>query len=268
MKLISFNVNGLRSIISKDKNGNKLERQEAKGNPNVLQYLVNQYDPDVICLQETRCPDDCKTTLDFPFQFILSSKTKKGYSGVAIFSKIQPIKVYETFPHNEEGRLLCVEFPSFFLMNGYVPNSKRDLLRLEYRIGTWEVEVRNYISIFQQKKPVVYCADFNVAPTALDIYTTKGNEKAPGYTIEERNAFSTLLQECDMIDTYRYLHPNEIKYTWFSNFGKAYENNKGWRIDHFLVNKNMKNNIKKSEILSEVRGSDHIPILLELDIDI
>jgi exodeoxyribonuclease-3 len=265
MKIISFNVNGLRSIMSKDgTTGNKLPNQ---GQLNVLQYIAAKYDPDVICLQETRCPDECSVDLEmYPFKRIFVSSTKKGYSGVAIFSKTAPLNIYENFQHNEEGRVLCEEFQNCFIVNAYVPNSKQDLSRLDYRVNTWEKEIRVYINALQKKKPVIYCADFNVAPTEIDIYKAKGHEKSHGFTIEERDAFDKLLSECNLIDAFRLIRPTERKYSWFSNFGKARYNNNGWRIDHFLVSEKIKKKIRDCDILYDIYGSDHVPVILDIDI--
>jgi exodeoxyribonuclease-3 len=175
-----------------------------------------------------------------------------------------PLNIFENFVHNEEGRVLCAEFQSFYLVNAYVPNSKPDLSRLDYRVNIWETEIRKYINTLQKKKPVIYCADFNVAPTEIDIHRAKGNEKSHGFTIEERTAFKQLVDECGLVDAFRSLHPSVRKYTWFSNFGKARENNKGWRIDHFLVSEKLKRTLKSCEILGDIYGSDHVPIVLEL----
>jgi len=261
MRIISWNVNGLRAILEKDKNG----KRDTK-NKNVLESLILEQDPDIICLQETKCPEDCKMDVNFKYKKILSSKNKKGYSGVAILSKEEPINVLEDFSENEEGRLICLEFYKFYLINVYVPNSKPDLSRLDYRINIWESKIKKYINKLQEKKLVIYTGDLNVAPTELDIHTIKGHNRSHGFTEEERNAFLELKKECKMIDTFRYLHPNEKKYSWFSNFGKARENNKGWRIDIFLISDKLQQNIKNSDILREYNGSDHIPIILDLDI--
>lgn len=260
MKIISWNVNGLRAILTKDKKGKKDTK-----NKNVLETLVIEQNPDIICLQETKCPEDCIINLNFKYKNILASKTKKGYSGVAILAKEEPINILDDFTENQEGRIICLEFSKFYIINAYVPNSKADLSRLDYRINVWESKIRKYINKLQEKKPVVYTGDLNVAPTELDIHTVKGHSRSHGFTEEERNAFLELKTDCKMIDTFRYLHGNEKKYSWFSNFGKARENNKGWRIDIFLVSEEFQKNIKNSEILGEYNGSDHIPILLELD---
>lgn len=250
MRIIGFNCNGLRSVLKK----------------NALQDLIKDQNPDILCLQETRCPSDLKVDIGYEYHLINESKTKKGYSGVAIFTNQKPIKILDDFQHNEEGRLICFEYDKFYLVNAYVPNSKPDLSRLNYRIETWEKSIREYINKLQKKKPIIYTADFNVAPNPIDIYSVKGHEKSHGFTREERKAFADLLSECNLIDTYRFLHPTEEKYTWFSNIGKARQKNKGWRIDEFLVSDVLKKHITKAEILSDYLGSDHVPILLEIDL--
>lgn len=261
MKIVTFNCNGLRSVLSKNKKGIK-----NTNDPNVLQTLINEHDPDILCLQETKCPSDLITNIPFQFKKIIAATTKKGYSGVAIFSKEQPIKVYNNFPLNEEGRLIAIEFDKVIVVNTYTPNSKPDLSRLEYRINIWEETIRNYINSLQQKKPIIFVSDFNVAPTEIDLHDPKKNTKSHGYTIEERTAFASLLKDCELVNTFRTLHPTKIAYTWFSNFAKSRERNKGWTIDHILVTKNLKHKIKSCEVLNDFYGSDHIPVIAEISI--
>lgn len=259
MKILTWNVNGLRSVLSKGKDGSKSDY-------NVIQYLIDEYDPDIICLQETKCPEDLNPNIAMPFQKILSSKTRKGYSGVAVFSKQIPLKVYTDFPENEEGRVIIIEYERFFVINTYTPNSKQDLSRLHYRVNIWEPLIRETVNKLQKKKPIIYVSDFNVAPTAIDIHTVKGHERAHGFTIEERTAFAELLETCNLVDTYRDLHSNDQKYTWFSNFAKSRERNKGWRIDHILVSKKLQPKVNSVDILSNVYGSDHIPVIADIDV--
>jgi exodeoxyribonuclease-3 len=261
MKIVTFNTAGIRSVLAKNKAGKR-----DTGEPNVLQALIADQDPDIICLQETKCSADLNTGLQFPFEKIIASTTRKGYSGVGIFSKIIPIKVLDDFEHNEEGRLICLEFEKFYLINAYVPNSKGDLSRLNYRINTWEFAMRKYINKLQEHKPVIYAADLNVAPTEIDIYKASGHEKAPGFTIDERQAFAKMLTECNLIDTYRTVYCMKREYTYFSNFARSRERNAGWRIDGILVNNKLKNYIKKVAILNDFYGSDHCPFILEIDI--
>jgi exodeoxyribonuclease III len=261
MKIITYNCNGLRAILSKDKTGKR-----DTDNPNTLQSLIKEEKPDIICLQETKCPEDLQTSIPFSFHKIISSKTRKGYSGVAVYSNIPPMNTLEDFPDNKEGRVLCLEFDKFFLLNTYTPNSKADLSRLDYRVNVWEPAIRKYINDLQKTKPVVFASDFNVAPTELDIHTVKGHARSHGFTIEERTAFAALLSESKLVDAYRVLHPHTKKYTWFSNFGKAKENNKGWRIDTFLVSSKLQNSIKRIDIMDQYLSSDHRPVLLEIDL--
>lgn len=244
MKIITWNVNGIRSILTKDKDGKKDNK-----NKNVLKALIDDYNVDIIALQETRCPEDCNINL-MKYTKIVNSKTKKGYSGVSTMSDLEPIKIYENFPLNDEGRVVCFEYSKFFIVNAYVPNSKPDLSRLDYRVNVWEPAIIKYLNELQEIKPIIYVGDLNVAPNELDIHTVKGHEKSHGFTIEERTAFAKLIKECKLIDTFRYLHPLEKKYTWFSNFGKARENNKGWRIDFILVSSSLKNKIKNRASVS------------------
>lgn len=256
MRIISYNVNGLRSILSK----------------NTLEDIISTYDPDIVGLQETRCPDNYPVndliTKKYPYFKIVSSKTKKGYSGVAIFSKEKPIQIYTDFPQNEEGRMLVFEYDKFCLINAYVPNSKEDLSRLTYRIQEWEPAVRRYVAELQAKtrKPSVFCADFNVAHTELDIYTTKGKEKKHGFTKEEREAFSELLKHNNFIDSFRYKNPTLQKFSWFSNFHNSRDKNNGWRIDTILVSSSLKDKIKEADIIN-CKGSDHNPVYCDIKFD-
>ena len=257
MKIITWNVNGLRSILSKNKKGLR-----DTNDPNVLETLIKEHDPDFICLQETKCPNNLEVLLPFKFKLIIDSKKRKGYSGVAVFAKEEPLRILDDFPENEEGRMICLEYPKFYVINTYTPNSKQKLERLDYRINIWESLIIEYIN--RLNKPVIFCSDFNVAPNEIDIYDIRGHTRAAGYTIEERNAYERLLESCKLVNTFRYLYPNVRKYTWFSNFGKARENNKGWTIDHILVSKNLVKQIKDVEILSDYYSSDHIPVMLTI----
>lgn len=262
MRVVTFNVNGLRAVLKKDKSG-----KQGTGLQSVLRVLVNEHDPDIICLQETKCPGDLDVDLPFAFKKIVASKARKGYSGVAIFSKREPLRVYEDFPMNEEGRVLCVEFENAIVINAYVPNSKPDLSRLSYRVEEWEPTVRRYVQRMQKKKPVIFAADFNVAPTEADLHSPKGNERSHGFTLEERGAFAKLIDDCDLVDTFRALHPRERgSYTWFSNFAKSRERNRGWRIDTILASASLASRLRRAEILSDYYGSDHVPYLVEIDV--
>jgi len=253
MKIISWNCNGLRSVLNK----------------NALQDLLEKEKPDILCLQETKCPTDLKLDMsiyNLNYHMINDSKVKKGYSGVAIFANIEPVRIITDFSENQEGRVIVFEYPKYYIMNSYVPNSKADLSRLDYRIDTWEFEVRKYINELQKTKPVIALADWNVVPHDIDIYSTKGKAKMHGNTVQEKKAFQDLLTECKMIDSYRLLYPEKREYTWFSNFGKAREKNNGWRIDTALVSEKLKSKITDAGILKEYTGSDHVPVSLEINI--
>lgn len=261
MRIVSFNVNGLRAVLKKDKQGKKLE---GAGDIHVLNSIINEYDPDILCLQETKCPADYDAKLHFAFSKVIASKTRKGYSGVAVYSKTVPLSVKEDFELNDEGRVIALEYPKFWLLNTYTPNSKPDLSRLDYRVDVWEPAISKYIKELQKRKPVIYTSDFNVAPSELDIHNPKGNEKSHGFTIQERTAFATLLKECRLVDSYRYIFPDKQEYTWFSPFAKSRERNKGWRIDNILVGHKLQKKILSVQILSDVHGSDHVPVLLDI----
>lgn len=272
MKIISWNVNGLRAIMAKDITGERFTRGQQTNN-NVLSQLIHAENPDILAIQEIRCDEDVATKFalehfpEYHFHKVVSSKKRKGYSGVAIFSKTVPQHVYDDFPENEEGRVICLEFPNYFVINAYVPNSKPDLSRLKYRVEVWEPAIRTYINkMNHKKKPVVYVGDFNVAPTELDIARAKENEKSHGYTIEERTAFADLLKGCGMIDAYRVLHPNQRQYTWFSNYAKSRERNIGWFIDRIIVSQSLKKHISSISILPKYFGSDHVPIQVTMAI--
>jgi len=268
MKIISWNVNGLRAVLQKNNEG----KREVVGGQNVLETLIADKHPDILALQETKCPENLKVDFaadQYAFQRILASQTRKGYSGVAVFSKMPPVKDWtEHFPENQEGRVICLEFEAFFFLNAYVPNSKPDLSRLDYRVGVWEKAVRDYVAQLtaSKNKPIVMVADFNVAPTEIDLHNPKANMRSHGFTIEERTAFSELIESCKLVDTFRLKHPNEHKYTWFSNFANSRARNVGWRIDMALVSREMAPHVRKAEILGDFFGSDHVPIYLNLAI--
>lgn len=262
MKLISYNVNGIRAIIQKNKDGEK----DISTSSNVLNILDIEESPDIICIQETKCNTIIDTLPQYPYQYFKFASTRKGYSGVAVFSKEKPIKELNDFLHNEEGRLICLEYTHFYLINTYTPNTKPDLSRLDYRVNTWEFAIREYINKLQEHKPVILGSDFNVAHTELDIHTIKGMNRTHGFTIEERNAYTQLLNDCNLIDTFRMLHPKEKVYSWYSYLGKSRSKNKGWRIDGFLVNICFTSLIKRAEILNDFKASDHSPVLLEISL--
>jgi len=263
VKIISWNVNGIRAVMKKDKQG---KRDTNK--PSVLHELISAEDPDILAFQETKCPEDLHVELGekYVYQRILASRTKKGYSGVAIFSKSYPLRELIDFPENEEGRVLALEFETYYVINAYVPNSKPDLSRLDYRVNIWEKSIREYIIRLQKKKPVIYVADFNVAPTEMDLANPQANMKSHGFTLEERGAFAELCDTCKLLDAFRVKHPKEKKWSWFSNFAQSRARNVGWRIDHTLVSRDFADKIKRADILGEYYGSDHVPVLVELNI--
>ncbi len=249
MKLISWNVNGLRAVINKG-----------------FKEFFENIDADIFCLQETKMQED---QIDLEIQSIFkgynsywNSAIKKGYSGTAVFTKQKPIKVTYGIgkeEHDQEGRVITLEFEKFFLVNCYTPNSKRELERLDYRM-VWEDEIRNYLLELDKTKPVIYCGDFNVAHEEIDLKNPKTNHRSAGFTDEERNKM-TMLLDAGFTDSFRYLYPEkENAYTWWSYMFHAREKNVGWRIDYFIVSKSIESKIKESSIYDEVMGSDHCPV--------
>lgn len=263
MKLISFNINGIRA-------NNKREY-------NALQTIIDEYNPDFISLQEIKCSmcnfNEFEKYNCYPHIIINPAKSKKGYSGTAILSKIKPLNIYFDFNFLDikldfdfinEGRVITIEFEKYYIVTCYVPNSKPNLERLEQRTNIWESLMRKYINKLQELKPVILCGDLNVAHQNIDIFNHKGHSKSAGFTNEEREEFSKLLKECNLIDTFRELYPEEKKYTYWSYLGNARIKNKGWRIDYFLISNKLKTKIKNSLLLDHIYGSDHCPILFEL----
>ena len=250
MKIYSFNVNGLRAILKKD-----------------FLSWVDSVKPDILCLQETKLSDK-DFSIELPgYHQYYSCAQKKGYSGTAIFSKIEPVSVTEGIgvaEHDMEGRTLIAEFEGFYLISVYVPNSQDELRRLDYR-QIWDKDFEDFVSGLKENKPVIFCGDLNVAHEEIDIRNPKTNTRNAGFTIEERNDFSRLLSR-GFIDTFRYLHPDEVKYSWWSYRFKAREKNIGWRIDYFVVSDDLKDRLKSAEIHNEVFGSDHCPVSIEIDL--
>lgn len=248
MKFVSFNVAGIRSCLK-------------KGFPE----FFTRIDADIMALQEVKA---LESEIDFHpegYQMYLNAAEKKGYSGTLIYSKIEPLKVTYGIGNpkfDREGRMITLEFNDFYFINVYVPNSKRELERLEERLE-WEENIRAYLLKLKAKKSVILTGDFNVAHESIDIKNAKANEGNHGYTIEERTAFTELLN-LGFIDTFRYLHPDTIKYSWWSYLFHAREKNAGWRLDYFLISEDLKERLVESELLNEVMGSDHCPIVLEL----
>ncbi len=251
MKLISWNVNGIRACLNKG-----------------FQEFFEQIDADIFCIQETKCRQE---QVELEFKNYLSywnSAEKKGYSGTAIFSKNKPITVTYGIgieEHDKEGRIITLEFENFYLVNNYTPNSKRGLERLSYRM-IWEDEIRKYLLELNKKKPVIMCGDLNVAHKEIDLKNPKQNRQNAGFTDEEREKMTELLN-AGFSDTFRFLYPEkENEYTWWSYMGHARKKNIGWRIDYFIVSKDIEKQIKEAKIYQEIMGSDHCPV--ELDIEI
>ncbi|MCI2778719.1 exodeoxyribonuclease III [Clostridium perfringens] len=250
MKLISWNVNGLRACVKKG----------------FLDYFKSE-DADIFCLQETKLQEgQIDLNLEGYHQY-WNYAEKKGYSGTAIFTKKEPLNVYYGINmehHDKEGRVITLEFEDFFMVTVYTPNSQSELARLEYRME-WEDDFRNYLLELSSKKGVVVCGDLNVAHKEIDLKNPKTNRKNAGFTDEERDKFSTLLSS-GFIDTFRYFNPDlEGVYSWWSYRFNARKNNAGWRIDYFLVSNKLKDRIKEASIDTEILGSDHCPVKLIME---
>lgn len=249
MKLISWNVNGIRACLTKG-----------------FEEVFKKMDADIFCLQETKCQPD-QINLEFQgYTSYWNSAEKKGYSGTAIFTKQKPINVTYGIgieEHDKEGRVITLEFERFYMVDIYTPNSKRELERLEYR-QIWEDEIRKYLLKLNETKPVIMCGDLNVAHKEIDLKNPKTNRHNAGFTDEERNKMTELL-DSGFTDTFRYLYPEkENAYSWWSYMGHAREKNVGWRIDYFIVSKSIEKQIKEAKIYSEIMGSDHCPVGLEI----
>lgn len=249
MKLISWNVNGIRACLTKG-----------------FEEVFKKMDADIFCLQETKCQPD-QINLEFEgYTSYWNSAEKKGYSGTAIFTKQKPINVTYGIgieEHDKEGRVITLEFEKFYMVDIYTPNSKRELERLEYR-QIWEDEIRKYLLKLNETKPVIMCGDLNVAHKEIDLKNPKTNRHNAGFTDEERNKMTELL-DSGFTDTFRYLYPEkENAYSWWSYMGHAREKNVGWRIDYFIVSKSIEKQIKEAKIYPEIMGSDHCPVGLEI----
>ena len=249
MKLISWNVNEIRAALKKG-----------------FMEFFNNENADIFCIQETKMQEG-QVELDLPgYMQYWNSAEKKGYSGTAIFTKIKPIGVTYGLgieEHDHEGRIITLEFEKFYLVNCYTPNSKRGLERLEYRM-IWEDEIRKYLMELDKNKQVIYCGDLNVAHEEIDLKNPKSNRGNAGFTDEEREKMTKLLNS-NFIDTFRTLYPDKKDaYSWWSYMGSAREKNIGWRIDYFIISKRLENNLKNAGIKSEILGSDHCPVYIEL----
>lgn len=248
MKLISWNVNGLRACAGKG-----------------FGESFKALDADVVCLQETKMQAG-QLDLEFDgYESYWNYADKKGYSGTAIYTRVKPLSVSNDIgidEHDHEGRVITMEFDDFYLVCVYVPNSQDELKRLTYRMK-WEDDFRSYVSGLAEKKGVVICGDLNVAHNDIDIKNPSSNRHNAGFTDEERGKFNALLN-AGFVDSWRMLNPDTVKYSWWSYRFKARERNAGWRIDYFIVSESMKDRISGAEIHNEIFGSDHCPVELDL----
>lgn len=249
MKIISWNVAGFRAVLKKG-----------------FEEFFNNIDADVFCINESKVNIDQFDFKPEGYYMFLNPAEKKGYSGILVYSKIEPLNV--TFgmgieEHDHEGRMITLEYDDFYLVSVYVPNVKRDLSRLDYRM-IWEDEFKDYVKKLEKKKPVIICGDMNVAHEEIDIKNAKANRGNAGFTDEERDKMTKLL-DSGFIDAYRYYNPDSEEYTWWSYIGKAREKNIGWRIDYFLVSKDIIKKIKNTMIYTDIMGSDHCPIGIEYE---
>ena len=277
MKLISFNVNGIRSMTGKLKNG---EKKGSRIN-NVLKTLVEEQQPDILCLQEIKTQDKADLScLSFPHLYSTFSQYKKGYSGVAMYTSAEPewvtygferyteelIGDYECYYWNTEGRIITAKFPTFIVVAVYTPNAQPELARLTERVA-WEEVLRMYLFEVQKEFdiPILLCGDLNCAHQEIDLHNPKGKKKTPGFSTEERQELQHMM-DIGLTDSFRYLHPEEIKYSYWSNFSKSRERNVGWRIDYVLVSNSAKESIQEADCLTEYHGSDHCPVMIEISV--
>jgi exodeoxyribonuclease-3 len=250
MKLISWNVAGFRACLKKG-----------------FDEFFKNINADVFCIQESKVLPEQFEYLPDGYEMYLNSAERKGYSGTLVYSRIKPLSVTYGMgieEHDHEGRIITLEFNDFFFVTEYVPNVKRDLSRLDYRM-TWEDDFKKYLKKLEESKPVVVCGDFNVAHTEMDIKNAKANIGNAGFTYEERGKFSDLL-DAGFIDTFRYFHKDEEKYSWWSYIGNCRTRNIGWRIDYFITSKSIINKVKGAYIYDDIMGSDHAPIGLDIDL--
>jgi exodeoxyribonuclease-3 len=261
MRIISWNVNGIRAVHKKG----------------FLVPFVEKYKPDILCLQETKAMKG-QSEVDLPeYEEYWNSASRKGYSGTAIFTKTKPISVALDIPEkiaqkyklkdsygdpNTEGRVVALEFKEFFLVNVYTPNAKEDLSRIPLRHKGWDPAFLEYLEMLKKKKPVIFCGDLNVAHTEDDLARPKENKGKKGFTDEEREGIENMIT-AGFVDTFRLFTKGNGHYTWWSHFANARERNIGWRIDYVFISKNLLPNAKKADILGSVLGSDHCPIVLE-----
>lgn len=252
MKLVSWNVNGIRACLTKG-----------------FEESFSKLDADIFCLQETKCQAG-QVQLELPgYHQYWNYANRKGYSGTAVFSKEEPLSVQYGIgleEHDQEGRVITLEYPGFYLVTVYTPNSQDGLKRLEYRMR-WEEDFRNYLLKLQENKPVICCGDMNVAHQEIDLKNPKTNRMNAGFTDEERACFTRLL-DSGFVDTFRYFYPDaEGKYSWWSYRFRAREKNAGWRIDYFIVSPSLKEKLRKADIHADIMGSDHCPVELQIAIE-
>lgn len=265
MKLFSWNVNGIRANLRK----------------NGLQALIEQQNPDIICIQETKAKQG-QAEVDFPeYEELWNSAVRPGYSGTAIFTKEKPLSFFSGFTDDinisynwqddahgnplDEGRVLTAEFKDFYLVNVYTPNSKHELTRLKLRENLWDPAFLKHLKNLEQHKPVIVCGDFNAAHTEIDLARPKDNEFNAGYTKEERQGITNIVS-AGLVDTFREKHPDEKRYTWWSFRANSRARNIGWRIDYFFISKELLPKLKDAEIYENITGSDHCPISIEMDL--
>ena len=249
-KIITWNVNGIRACMGKG-----------------LVEFLKEEDADIVCIQETKCQPG-QAVVDLPgYHQYWNSAVKKGYSGTAIFVKDEPLSVnmnIDAEGHDTEGRAITLEFPDFYMVTNYTPNAQDGLARIDYRLA-WEAANREYLKKLDAKKPLIMCGDLNVAHNEIDLKNPKTNIGNAGFSYEERGAFDELLA-CGFTDSYRYLYPEKVEYTWWSYRMKARERNVGWRIDYFIVSDRIAPKIKDVVIRGDVTGSDHCPVILYVDL--
>lgn len=266
MKLYSWNVNGIRAVLNKG----------------AFQKFLAEHDPDILCLQETKAQRD-QFEIDLPgYNEFWYSAVKKGYSGTAIFSKVKPVQVVDGFPEdiikkynvsgdtygdpNDEGRVMAAEFEKFWVLTVYTPNSKGDLSRLALRHKQWDPAFLAYAKRLEESKPVVFCGDLNVAHQEIDLANPASNVGKHGFTNEEREGFQNFV-DAGFIDTFRLLYPDKTEaYSWWTHWANARARNVGWRIDYWLASKDLKDAVKAAAIHTDVMGSDHCPVSIELEV--
>ena len=279
MKLISFNVNGIRSITGKLKNGEKKGSMTNNG----LKTLIEEEQPDILCLQEVKTQqagDLAVLARAFPNLYYTFSLDKKGYSGVAMATKETPEWVQYNFDKYDEaiigrygcydwimeGRIITAKFPTFIVVGVYTPNAQAELARIEERME-WEKVLRAYLKELEKEFqiPVLLCGDLNCAHQEIDIHNPKGKKKTPGFSLEERQEFQTML-DAGFVDSFRHVHPEEKKYSYWSNFANSRARNVGWRIDYVLVSQAAADKIMEADCLNDYHGSDHCPVMIQIDL--